>query len=112
MKKQIFILCMLLHCAAALPSHVRNPGFLCRTYADSLRCSSEAVSDLKRPPQWELYPEGQGYTNVARGWNVTLYPPAPGHRYMVLLRVYLPNQIAILTCRLKDGECRGPDAGD
>jgi hypothetical protein len=109
MKTFTLTLCLLFHAARGLTSHLNNPSFTCRTYADALRCRSEAVSDLKRPPQWELYPEGQGYIDKARGWSVTLYPPAPGHRYMVLLRVYLPNRIAIVTCRLKDGECRGPE---
>jgi hypothetical protein len=109
MKTFTLTLCLLVHSAKGFTAQIKNPGFTCKTYADSLRCRSEAVTDLKRPPQWELYPEGQGYIDKARGWNVTLYPPAPGHRYMVLLRVYLPDRIAIVTCHLKDGECRGPE---
>jgi hypothetical protein len=108
-KALVLSLFLLLWGGVATPAKLQNPSFVCETYGDELHCQGKAVSDFKRPPQWELYPEGQGYTDVSRGWNVTLYPPKADQRYMVLMRVYTGSRILIVTCHTADGKCKGPD---
>jgi hypothetical protein len=109
MRKPILAaLCLFLWASLAPGATILDPGMHCHRHgADELLCDSQALTESKRAPTWELYPLPAGdRADVARGWFISLYT-SPGTDYRIIMRATRDGVHWIATCELSadQSEC-------